>query len=55
MVVARALAADRQPDVAATEASLARAAFERLGAAPDVRAADELLAQFGPEALDVVP
>jgi hypothetical protein len=46
VMLARALAADRRFDVAATELSLAKAAFARLGAAPDVRDADALLAQL---------
>jgi hypothetical protein len=45
-MLARALAADGRFDVAATELSQAKAAFERLGAALDVGAADALLAEL---------
>jgi hypothetical protein len=46
VMLARALAADGRFDVAATELSQAKAAFERLGAALDVGAADALLAEL---------
>ena len=42
--LASALAADDATDRAATELEIARATFERLGAAPDLRRADERLA-----------
>jgi hypothetical protein len=48
VMLASALAANGRLDVAATELSQARAAFEQLGAALDVRAADALLAQLVP-------
>ena len=46
VMLARALAADRRFDLAATELSQAKAAFERLGAALDVGAAEAFLAEL---------
>ncbi len=52
VMLARALAAGGRFDVAAPELSQAKAAFERLGAALDVGAADALLAQLASATLE---
>lgn len=46
MILARAFLAQDQPDNAAIEARTARDTFERLGAAPDLRAADAIVQQL---------
>lgn len=47
-MLARALVADRRPAEAATQLSMARTTFERLGAAPDLQTVDELLVHVAP-------